>query len=131
VRTIVFDHEAAQALVDPRHRKHRIVTAHLAGVAVRRRRTRVDAVVPTAVRVEAGWDRTSAAAGRFRIRAAPLDARAADVAAKVVATTGVSVADTHVGAAARATDGEVVVLTSDPGDIVRVAGPKSVVAVRI
>jgi hypothetical protein len=63
MRALVLDNEAVQALRDERHPKHRQVLAHLAGIVGRRRRGReVAAVVPTSVRVEAGWDRTQPAA---------------------------------------------------------------------
>jgi hypothetical protein len=56
--TLILDNEAVQALLDPHHVKHRRVLAHLTGLAQRRARKGTGtAVVPTAVRVEAGWDR--------------------------------------------------------------------------
>ena len=136
MRAIVFDNEAVQALSEPDHPKHRVVLAHLAAVAARRRKGRaVTAVVPTAVRVEAGWDRSDPAAAtinRFRLVDDALDATAADMAAGIVSRTGVSVADAHVGAVVRrlAAD-EVVVLTSDPHDMVRVCTPRAIRAIRI
>ena len=67
---VVLDCEAIQALRDPGHPKHRRVVSHAQVVASRKRRAvAIQMVVPTAVRVEAGWDRT-----------------------------GVSVADSHLGA---------------------------------
>lgn len=136
MRTIVLDNEAVQALAEPDHPKHRVVVAHLAAVATRRRRGRaVTAVVPTAVRVEAGWDRSdpaAAAINRFRLVDDALDATAANVAAGIVSRTGVSVAYSHLGAAVRrhAAD-EVVVLTSDPHDMARVCAPRAITAIRI
>jgi hypothetical protein len=135
MRTIILDNEAVQALIDPSHRKHRVVMAHLAAVGVRRRRgDDVSAVVPTAVRVEAAWDRTDprrADVNRMRITDKALDGAAADRAAEIVARTGVGVADAHVGAVVAVVDGEVVVLTSDPDDMVAVSSPRTINAVRI
>lgn len=136
MRVVVLDNEAVVVLGRPDHGKHRIVVAHLAGVVARRRRgAHVEAVVPTAVRVEAGWDRTEArAAGlnRLRVRDVPLDPPLADLAAGITVRTGVSVADAHVAATARtSTADEVVVLTSDPGDITRAAQPRKITAIRI
>lgn len=136
MRAIVFDNEAVQALADPAHRKHRAVVAHLAGVVVRRRRgAPVIAVVPTAIRVEAGWDRSdprAATMNRFRVADVALDTRTADTAAEIVTRTGVSVADAHAGAVAQTLGAdEVVVLTSDPGDMARTSAPQPITAVRI
>ena len=129
MRTVVLDNEAVQALASATHPKHRHVLAHLEGVATRRRRGHaVSTVVPTAVRVEAGWDRTAPGAAllnRFRIIDQPLDGPAANVAATLV-SSGVasSVADAHIGAAVRAAPGpEVVVLSSDPRDMAAVCTP--------
>ena len=92
-------------------------------------------VVPCAVRVEAGWDRShpgAAAINRFRVADVALDAAHADLAAAIVIRDRVSVADAHVGAAvASAGWRDVVVLTSDPDDMVRVCAPTSIRAVRI
>jgi hypothetical protein len=84
----------------------------------------VSAVVPTSGRVEAGWDRTqpaAAAVNRLRITDHVLDASAANIAAALTdSLAGVSVADAHIGAVVRSlAHDEVVVLTSDPGDITR------------
>lgn len=136
MRTVVLDNEAVQALSRPDHPKHRAVIAHLAGVVARRRRGAVvRAVVPTAVRVEAGWDRSdpgAAPVNRFRVADAVLDTTTADIGAAIVERTGAGVADAHVGAAVRAlASGKVVVLTSDPDDMVRVSAPRAITAVRI
>lgn len=131
-RAVVLDNEAVQALRDVSHRKHQEVLAHLVAVTGRRRKgVEVSTVVPTSVRVEAGWDRTlatSAAINRLRVADHLLDASTADTAASLVSDlAGVSVADAHIGAAVRSLPHEeVVVLTSDPGDIRRVAGPREV-----
>ena len=136
MRAIVLDNEAVQALSHPDHAKHRVVVAHLAGAVARRRRgAMVRTVVPTAVRVEAGWDRSAgsaAAINRFRVVDALLDTATANVGAQIVGRTGVSVADAHVGAAAQSVIADdVVVLTSDPEDMVRVSAPKTIVAISI
>jgi hypothetical protein len=135
MRTLVFDNEAIQALSQPAHVKHRAVVAHLAAVVVRRRKgTAVTAVVPTAVRVEAGWDRSdprAATINRLRVADRTLDTKAANNASRIVGRTRVSVADAHIGAVVRTLTGEVVVLTSDPNDMVRVSAPKSITAVRV
>lgn len=136
MRTVLLDNEAVTALADPTHRKHRVVLAHLAGVAARRRKgTPSRTVVATAVRVEAGWVRSeSNAAGinRYRLTDAPLDGPTTDVAAGIVHRTGVSVADAHIGAVIRSLAGEeVVVLTSDPHDMVRVSTPQPITTIRV
>jgi hypothetical protein len=136
VRAVILDNEAGQALSDPDHAKHRVLVAHLAGSVTRRRTgSIVRTIVPTAVRVEAGWDRSAgsaAAINRFRVVDAVLDTTTANVGAQIVAQTGVSVADAHVGGTVRSLVAEdVVVLTSDPEDMVRVSAPKPIVAVRI
>lgn len=136
MRTVLLDNEAVTALADPTHRKHRVVLAHLTGVVARRRKgAATRTVVPTAVRVEAGWDRsspTASAINRFRVADAVLDASATDLAAEIVNRTGVSVADAHVGAVIRALVAEeAVVLTSHPKDMVVVSAPKAITAVRI
>jgi predicted nucleic acid-binding protein len=136
LRAIVLDNEAVQALRDERHRKHRQVIAHLAGIVGRRRRGReVAALVPTAVRVAAGWDRTqpaAAAINRLRVIDHLLDTSTANVAATIISLAGVSVADAHVGAAIRSlSHDEIVVLTSDPDDIARFAGDRPVRTVHL
>lgn len=126
--TVILDNEAVQALRDVSHRKHKVVAGHLAAVTARRRRGRAwRVVVPATVRVEAGWDRTqssAAAINRFRIGDAALDTGAANGAARLRAVHGLSVADAHVGHVARRADGDVVVLTSDPGDISAAVGSR-------
>lgn len=138
MKTVVLDNEAVGALSDPGHHKHRPMLAHLVGVVTRRRRgVATGVVVPTAVRVEAGWDRTAPAAAvinRLRIADVLLDGPSANVAARIVADTGVSVADAQIGAVVRSLAGsgdDVLVLTSDPQDITRAAGPAGVRVVGI
>lgn len=135
-RLIVLDNEAVQALRDPSHRKHRRVVSYVQVVADRKRRAEtINAVMPTAVRVEAGWDRTSSAwafPNRLRIADVPLDTMYANSAAAVRARTGVSVADAHLGAAITSASGaEITVITSDPRDMRRVAGDVNVTVVAI
>jgi hypothetical protein len=133
---VVLDCEAVQALRDPGHPKHRQVVSHAQVVANRKRRAAaIQMVVPTAVRVEAGWDRTSpgwAFPNRLRIADSPLDTASANTAAGIRDRTGVSVADSHLGAVIQsAPDGQITVVTSDPGDIRLVAGDKNVIVVTI
>jgi hypothetical protein len=118
---LVLDDEAVQALRDPRHRKHRRVLAVVESAVGR---GADGPVVPTAVRVEAGWDRRArGAAGINRLRVAdvPLDRPAADVGASCVAALGVSVADAHLAAVLAALPAPCAVLTSDPDDLRRIA----------
>ena len=131
MRTVVLDNGAVQALANQAHPKHRAVVAHLDATTTRRRRGRLtDAMVPSSVRVEAGWDRSqagSAVLNRFRVQDHPLDRPTADVAASIVVATGVSVADAHLGAAVRSLPStEIVVLSSDPADMAIVCTPASV-----
>ena len=135
-QVIVLDNEALQALGDPTHRKHRRVLSYTQVVADRKRRASdVRLVVPTAVRVEAGWDRTSplwALANRLRIADMVLDSVSANVAAAIGASSRVSVPDAHLGAVIRSAPADhVTVLTSDPGDMRLVAGDGSVTIVNI
>jgi hypothetical protein len=135
-RIIVLDNEAVQALRDPAHSKHRRVVSHMQVVANRKRRAEpIGIVVPTAVRVEAGWDRTSPAwafPNHLRIADSPLDTPSASTAAAIRARTGVSVADAHVGAVIRSAPGaQITVITSDPGDMRQLAGDADVTIVTI
>jgi len=133
-RVILLDNEAVQALADPAHPKHLRAVSH-AQVAVSRksRALPVSIAVPTAVRVEAGWDRTSpswAFINRLRIADIPLDPGHANAAAGVRNRTRVSVADAHLGAAIRAAD-QVTVLTSAPLDMHVVAEGKHIEVVAL
>lgn len=135
-RTVLLDNEAVQALGDPAHRKHRRVLDEL-DIASRRivRGIPVRVGVPTTVRVEAGWDRTSSAwafANRLLIADIPLGPEHADVAAAIRKRTGVSVAYAHLGAAIQTAPTEkVTVVTSDPSDTRRVAEGRHVDVVAI
>lgn len=137
MRMLVLDDEPVRALLQPTHPKHRIVMAHLVGIVVRRRKGAVvTAVVPTAVRSEAGWDRRdprAATANRARIIDTSLDAGAADLAADIVNRVRVSVADAHVAVTALGADSgdDIVVLTSDPVDIRRASSPRPITVVAV
>lgn len=137
MRAVVLDNEAVQALRDERHPKHRLLLAHMAALAGRRNRGRKDEIfVPLAVRVEAGWDRTRPAAAtinRLRVVDHVLGAPDANQAAAIVADLhGISVADAHLGVVVQSLPhDDVVVLTSDPGDVARVAGDRTVRIVRV
>jgi predicted nucleic acid-binding protein len=135
-RIVLLDNEAVQALRDPGHRKHRRVLDEVRIVAVRTAGAKsVQIAVPTAVRVEAGWDRTAAAwafVNRLGIVDVPLDVSRADAAAGIAERTKVSVADAHLGAVIQAADvDQVTVLTSDPGDMRKVAEGRQVTIVAL
>ena len=135
-RLVVLDNEAVQALADPAHAKHRQVVSQAQVVAIRKRRAMAIALaVPTAVRVEAGWDRSSpdwAFPNRLRIADVPLDTAHASTAAAIRNRTRVSVADAHVGAVIQASPADqITVVTSDPADMRLVAGDKDVTIVAI
>lgn len=125
-RTLLLDNEALQALADPNHPKHRRALAIVHEFALRRLRATASAgpFVPAAVRVEAGWDRRSAATvilNRLRILDLPLDRDSADHAAAIRTSLNVSVADAHLGASVIATPGPHAVATSDVGDMRKIA----------
>jgi hypothetical protein len=133
---VVLDCEAIQALRDPGHPKHRRVVSHAQVVAGRKRRAvEIQMVVPTAVRVEAGWDRTSPAwafPNRLRIADSPLDTVSANGAAGIRDRTGVSVADSHMGTVIQsAPHDQITVVSSDPGDMRLVAGDKNITVIGI
>jgi predicted nucleic acid-binding protein len=136
-RLVVLDNEAVQALMDTSHPQHQRALEAAGLVAGRRRKAwPIELVVPTAVRVEAGWDRRrpeSALINRQRVRDAVLDRESADTAADLVAAHGVSVADAHIGAviAARHEDSAITVVTSDPDDMRLVAGSVAITLVRL
>ena len=135
-RLVVLDCEAIQALRDPGHPKHRRVVSHAQVVASRKRRAvAIQIVAPTAVRVEAGWDRTSPAwafPNQLRIADSPLDTASANTAAGIRDRTGVSVADSHLGAVIEsALHDQITVVTSDPDDMRLVAADKNVTVVGI
>jgi hypothetical protein len=133
---VVLDNEAVQALSDPAHKKHDHVFSHVRIVAGRKRRgLPVTVAVPTAVRVEAGWDRTEPAwafLNRLLIGDITLGGSSANFAASIRQAARVSVADAHIGAVIQATTAtKVTVITSDPGDVRRVAAGRDVNVVTI
>src|SRR5689334_11429402 len=133
---VVLDCEAIQALRDPGHPKHCRVVSHAQVMASRKRRAvAIQMAVPTTVRVEAGWDRTSRAwvlPNRLRIADSPLDTASANAAADIRDRTGVPVADSHMGTVIQsAPHSQVTIVTSDPGDMRLVAGDKNVIVVAI
>lgn len=131
-RVVILDAEMVHALASVRSKKHRqaVALTH-ADNALRARRTVL--VVPSTVRVEAGWDRTEqrwAALNRLRVLDHHLDRPSTDVAARLRTEHRVSPADAHIGAVvdARGPDDDVVVVTSDPDDIAKVtAGTEALV----
>lgn len=136
-RTVVLDNEAVQALRSVRHPEHARVISHVQVVAQRKRKAiPLDLVVPTAVRVEAGWDRrarASALINQLRIQDAALDTASANAAAELAVRLHVSVTDAHIGAIARAVadHGRVVIITSDPDDVSAVTDSASATIVTI
>lgn len=133
---VILDNEAVQALRVPTHPKHNQVLSYIQVVANRKKRAiPVSLAVPTAVRAEAGWDRTSAAwafPNHLRIADIPLDAGHANTAAVIRNDTGVSVADAHIGAAVEGSPNvDITVITSDPYDIRKVAGDRTITIVAI
>jgi predicted nucleic acid-binding protein len=135
-RLVVLDNEAVQALADPAHRTHRRVVSYAQVVASRKRcAAAIEVVVPTAVRVEADWDRTSPAwafLNRLRIDDLPLDTAHASTAAAIRSRTGVSVADAHLGAVIQSAPADqITVVTSDPADMRLVAGDRDITVAAI
>lgn len=133
---VLLDNEAIQALRDTAHTKHRRVVSHVQVATSRKRRAAaLQIAVPTAVRVEAGWDRRSPAwafPNSLRIVDAPLDTNHADDAAVIRMRQSVSVADAHVGAVIHSTAAtRIAVISSDPDDMPKVAGDKLVTVVTL
>jgi hypothetical protein len=63
---------------------------------------------------------------RLRIADSPLDTASANTAAGICDRTGVSVADSHLGAVIQsAPHRQITIVTSDPGDMRLVAGDKN------
>lgn len=135
--TVVLDSEPVAALLDPRLPKHREVLSYIEADRGRRRRRPGGAtfVVPSTVRVEAGWDRrrpAAALANRLPIDDHHLDERTTNLAADLRRAHGVAPADAHIGSIIGSTAGEdVVVLTSDPADIAAVAAGSPVRIIRV
>lgn len=126
--TVLLDNEAVQALLDVSHPKHKRVMSFVDELNSRgqRRGSRTVIEVPVAVRVEAGWDRsspTSAGVNRFsRARDVVLDGPAADRATQLRQAVGVSVVDATVGQAAQVAASPAVIVTSDVSDMHRLVG---------
>ena len=137
VAAVVLDNEPVQALLDPRHRWHRRVAAILFEASGRnlRRPGGVRIIVPVAVRVEAGWDRSNPATANANRIARPvdqhLDSAAADRAVQLRRDTSVSVVDASVGHAFEIAPQPAAVLTSDVEDMVRLRAATRAPAVRI
>ncbi len=120
-RRLVLDNQAASALLrGPGAGRRRVIEALAAADG--------GAVVPAAVRVEAGWDRRAslaASANRLVPDDDHLDRPGADRAAELRASVpGASVVDACVAVAAEraaGAGGPVEILTSDPGDMVALA----------
>jgi predicted nucleic acid-binding protein len=136
--TVILDNEAVQALWSAEHRKHRRALSYVQVVAVRKRKGRAaEIVVPIAVRVEAGWDRSAAKAAFINllgVRDVPLDQQYGNRAAAIAAEHGVSVADAHVGATAQLMPedaGPVTIISSDPDDMRAVAGSRRVIIIKL
>jgi hypothetical protein len=124
--TVILDSGAVTALSDVRHPKHRALLPYLEGTAQRRtRNTSQRVLVPVAVRIEAGWDRTDPKAAVVNrvsgARDVPLTGDAANKAERLRAATGVSVVDATVGEAADAVPKPVVILSSDVDDVRKLA----------
>jgi len=124
--TVVLDKEAVQSLIDDAHPKHRRVLAVVEAVVTRNRRHTSSSrlVVPTSVRVEAGWDRQAPSASginRLRVADSALNAGTTDLAVRARAALRVSVADGHLAATLVTTAGPHAVVTSDPADLGRIA----------
>lgn len=135
-RLVVLDNEAIQALANPHHPKHQSTIDHVQQLVRRKKEaTAITILAPTAVRVEAGWDRTSpqwAFINRLRIADAHLDEASANKAAIIREQTRVSVADAHIGATVQSTPHtDITVITSDPKDIRKVVGGRPVSVIRI
>jgi hypothetical protein len=120
---LVLGNEAVQALRDATHRKHRRALAFVEAV-VSRGRGGAAPTVPTAVRVEAAWDRRAPGAAvinRLRVADVVLDGPGADRAAALLAALRISVADAHLGAVVATIPAPCAVLTSDVDDVRRIA----------
>jgi len=136
--TVVLDNEAVQALSSPDHPKHNRVVSHVQVVATRKKKAeQVAIVVPTSVRVEAGWDRTDpswAFVNRLGVADVGLDAALANAASAIRVRVGVdiSVVDSHIGAVIQSLPSQrLTVISSDPDDMRAVAETTPVVVVAI
>jgi hypothetical protein len=125
VAVAVLDNEAVHALMDAKHKKHRDALALIEAVDLARtkRKQNVRVVVPPAVRIEAGCDRSAQGSSLFN-RLAPADhdvtPKRTDRSVQLAAQARVSVVDACVGEAAE-TLAPSVILTSDARDMKRLA----------
>ncbi|MGQ0623967.1 MAG: hypothetical protein ACT4PP_04825 [Sporichthyaceae bacterium] len=122
--TVLLDNEAVGALLSTSHAKHRRALALVEAVAYRNARRPATTVlsVPTAVRVEACWDRSDPSAApinRLKVTDVELTSEVTNRAARLRAVLGLSVADAHLGAALETTGGPHTVITSDVEDVTR------------
>lgn len=128
-RTVVLDNEAVGALTDVHHPKHRTVLALLEVTNQRRgRKQELQVVVPTAVRVEAGWDRNDPASSHVNRISRAVDFNLdAPVANRCVRLSRLvpeaSVVDVTVAQAAEAAALQpATIITSDADDITSLVG---------
>ena len=139
--TLVLDCEAVQALQDPHHPKHGRATDVLAANAIRGRRsapTALRVVVPVAVRIEAGWDRTAPMSSTINRLTQALDVPCRDTDANRAvrlrtSLPQLSVVDATIGAVVATASTPVRILSSDADDMRRLLGnfgvPGSVVVI--
>ena len=137
VASVVLDNEAAQALLAVTHPKHRAVLAVIAELTRRamRGQPRVQTIVPTAVRVEAGWDRSAQAAANanriVRPVDRPLSPTAADRACQFRAMVEVSLVDACVAEAFESAPQPAAVVTSDRDDMETLRGVSNTPGIRV
>jgi len=127
---VILDSEAVSALHSTGTKRRLVLALLETARAGRQRPTTRTFIVPTTVRVEAGWDRTapaSAGANRHPIMDHVLDGQHANVAARIREQLKVSPADAHIGAAISSYPSgvEIAVITSDPDDIAAVSGGRA------
>ena len=136
VASVVLDNEAAQAVLAVGHPKHRAALAILVELTARALRgRRVPTIVPTAVRVEAGWDRSAQAwANANRIVRSvdhPLGSTTADRACQFRAMLQVSVVDACVAEAFESAPQPAAVVTSDGADMETLRAVSNTPGVRV
>ena len=136
-RRLVLDAQGVAVLADPHHARHAELRAILqAARDKRRKRAAKDGyptLVPTSVRIEAGWDRSAqawSAMNALRVEDVVLDGGIANRAATPRSAVGsgrrkrmISTADAHLGAILQ--DGDIVA-TSDPGDVEAMASHRNI-----
>ena len=136
-RRLVLDAQGVTALADPHHARHAELRALLqAARDKRRKRAAKDGyptLVPTSVRIEAGWDRSAqawSAMNALRVEDVVLDGGIANRAATLRSAVDsgrrkrmLSTADAHLGAILQ--DGDIVA-TSDPGDVEAMASHRNI-----